>query len=160
MEDHANIDRKKVHTQGGSYGGYMSAIFAARNADIFKSATILNGVIDLISNMWFSDIPEWSAVEALGHGRIHELTQEDYQAMWRQSPSNQPMKIPILQILGGKDRRVPWRQGLFLDAITKSHGTDITTYVYENSGHSLADSVETSMDIIVKMLLFLESWDE
>lgn len=70
------------------------------------------------------------------------------------------MKIPILQILGGKDRRVPWRQGLFLDAITKSNGTQITTYVYENSGHSLSDSVETAMDIIVKMLMFLESWDE
>lgn len=57
LEDHPNIDKSKVHTQGGSYGGFMSAIFAARNADIFKSAIILNGVIDLIANMWFSDIP-------------------------------------------------------------------------------------------------------
>ena len=32
--------------------------------------------------------------------------------------------------------------------------------MYENSGHSLADSVETSMDITVKTLLFLEEHDE
>ena len=70
------------------------------------------------------------------------------------------MKIPTLQFLGAKDRRVPWRQGLFFDAITKESGVSIQTYVYENSGHSLADSVETSMDITVKTLLFLEQHDE
>jgi hypothetical protein len=40
------------------------------------------------------------------------------------------MKIPTLQFLGAKDRRVPYRQGLLFDAITKDVGTEITTYVY------------------------------
>jgi len=66
------------------------------------------------------------------------------------------MKIPTLQFLGAKDRRVPYKQGLLFDAITKDIGTPITTYVYENSAHSLADSVETSLDIIVKTIMFLE----
>jgi acylaminoacyl-peptidase len=61
--------------------------------------------------------------------------------MFRQSPTSQPMKIPTLQFLGAKDRRVPYKQGLLFDAITKDFGTPITTYVYENSSHSLADSV-------------------
>ena len=65
------------------------------------------------------------------------------------------MKIPTLQFLGAKDRRVPYRQGLFFDAITNEVGTPIKTYVYENSAHGLADSVETSMDIIIKSILFL-----
>ncbi len=51
------------------------------------------------------------------------------------------MKVPVLQFLGAKDLRVPYRQGLLFDAITKLQGTDITTFVYENSSHSLADSV-------------------
>ena len=51
------------------------------------------------------------------------------------------MKIPTLQFLGAKDLRVPYRQGLFFDAITKDVGTPITTYVYENSNHNLSDSV-------------------
>ena len=70
------------------------------------------------------------------------------------------MKIPTLQFLGAKDLRVPYRQGLFFDAITKEIGTPITTYVYENSNHSLADSVETSIDIIVKTVAFLEEIKE
>ena len=65
------------------------------------------------------------------------------------------MKIPTLQFLGAKDRRVPYRQGLLFDAITKDVGTPITTYVYEESAHALADSVETSLDIVVKTVCFL-----
>ena len=76
--------------------------------------------------------------------------------MWRQSPIVNPMAIPTLQFLGAKDRRVPYKQGLFFDAITKAAATPITTYVYENSNHGLADSVETSMDIVVKSIVFLE----
>jgi hypothetical protein len=51
------------------------------------------------------------------------------------------MRISTLQFLGAKDKRVPHKQGLLFDAITKKVGTAIKTYVYENSGHSLADSV-------------------
>lgn len=61
--------------------------------------------------------------------------------MWQQSPASDTMKIPTLQFLGAKDRRVPYKQGLFFDAITRDVGTSITTYVYENSAHSLSDSV-------------------
>ena len=78
--------------------------------------------------------------------------------MWRQSPTSQSMKVPILQFLGGKDRRVPWRQGLFLDATTKANNVQITTYVYENSGHSLSDSAETVIDITLKTISFFESF--
>lgn len=66
------------------------------------------------------------------------------------------MKIPTLQFLGAKDRRVPYRQGLLFDAMTRKAGTPIQTFVYENAAHSLADSVETSMDVIVKSMMFLE----
>ena len=159
LKDHPEIDRSKVHTQGGSYGGYLSAILGARYPDSFSCTVILNGVINLIANMWFADIPKWNTVEALGSSQLHDLTAEDYQAMWRQSPSSQPLKVPTLQLLGGKDRRVPYRQGLFLDAITRGSGGKITTHVYENSGHSLSDSVETMMDIVVKVLLFVEGQD-
>jgi hypothetical protein len=40
------------------------------------------------------------------------------------------MKIPTLQFLGAKDLRVPHKQGLLFDAMTKRVGTPITTYVY------------------------------
>ena len=45
--------------------------------------------------------------------------------MYKQSATDSPMKIPSIQFLGAKDRRVPYRQGLFFDAITKEIGTPI-----------------------------------
>ena len=66
LGDHSDIDSSNVHTMGGSYGGYMSAIFGVRYSETFKSAIILNGVINLIGNLWFSDIPDWNAAETLG----------------------------------------------------------------------------------------------
>ena len=62
LDDHPDIDRTKVHTQGGSYGGFMSAIFASRYSEYFKSAVIMNGVLNIAANLWFSDIPEWNIV--------------------------------------------------------------------------------------------------
>ena len=138
----------------------MSAIMGSRYEKYFKSAVILNGVLSIPGNLWFTDIPEWNTVETVKSESIHELKEEDYVEMFRQSPISSRMKIPTLQFLGAKDRRVPYRQGLLFDAMTKKAGTPITTYVYENSGHSLADSVETSMDIIIKSLLFLEGIKE
>ena len=76
--------------------------------------------------------------------------------MIEKSVMTHPLKIPILQLVGAKDRNVPFRQGLFLDVITKAQGGSIDTYVYDDSGHSLNDSVETVIDSSFKMILFLE----
>jgi len=78
LSDHADIDRGNVHTQGGSFGGFLSAIFASRYPDIFKSAVISNGVLNIAANMWFADIPEWNAQEALGSPLLHQLALQDY----------------------------------------------------------------------------------
>jgi dipeptidyl aminopeptidase/acylaminoacyl peptidase len=91
----------------------------------------------------------------LGHPNYHNLTTEDYTKMVEVSVPG-PIKIPCLQFLGGRDRRVPFRQGLLFDAITKKTGTPIQTFVYENAGHSLNDCVETGYDFAIKAMLFLE----
>lgn len=52
----------------------MSAILGSRYPEYFKSGVIMNGVLTLIGNMWFNDIPEWNTVEGLGHSCIHSLT--------------------------------------------------------------------------------------
>lgn len=75
--------------------------------------------------------------------------------MFEMSPMSSPMKISTLQFLGAKDRRVPYKQGLLFDAMTRKVGTPIKTYVYENSAHSLADSVDTTLDVAIKSLMFL-----
>jgi len=42
---------------GGSYGGYMAAIMGSKYSKHFKSAVVMNGVLNVIANLWFSDIP-------------------------------------------------------------------------------------------------------
>jgi len=54
------LDSERVYIHGGSYGGYMGAIMGTRYPQYFKAAIILNGVISIPGNLWFSDIPEWS----------------------------------------------------------------------------------------------------
>lgn len=57
VKEHGKIDVQNVHIQGGSYGGYMAAIMGSKYSKHFKSAVIMNGVLNIIANMWFSDIP-------------------------------------------------------------------------------------------------------
>lgn len=64
------------------------------------------------------------------------------------------MKIPTLQFLGAKDLRVPPKQGHLFEAIAKKHGTPFKTFVYENAGHSLADSIDTQIDVAMKSIMF------
>lgn len=49
----------------------MSAILASRYSEYFKSAVIMNGVLNIAANLWFSDIPEWNIVQALGSPRLN-----------------------------------------------------------------------------------------
>ena len=56
------IDKKKVHVYGGSYGGYSGAILGSRYSQYFKSAIILNSVLSIPGQLFFTDIPEWCTV--------------------------------------------------------------------------------------------------
>ena len=66
LKSRKDIDQSRIYSHGGSYGGFMSAIFGSRYSNIFASVVILNGVLNNIANMWFTDIPEWVTVETCG----------------------------------------------------------------------------------------------
>ena len=68
------IDQSKVHVYGGSYGGYSGAILGSRYSKYFKSVIILNGVLSIPGELFFTDIPEWCTVETLGKEDLHNLT--------------------------------------------------------------------------------------
>ena len=59
LDKNPQFDSKQVHLYGGSYGGYLGALLGSRYPTRFKSATILNGVLNNAAMMWFTDIPEW-----------------------------------------------------------------------------------------------------
>lgn len=49
-----------------------------RHPSHFKSAIIMNGVLNNIGMFFFTDIPEWVTAETLGKPELHDLTAEDY----------------------------------------------------------------------------------
>lgn len=95
---------------GGSYGGYMGGIMAARYPDIYRCAVLLNPCLNLPFMLNITDIPEWITAEALNAelDQVWKSSPEDYAEMLRKSPMLSPAKIPVLLLVGAKDKRVPW----------------------------------------------------
>lgn len=78
LAEKPHLDKKKVNIYGGSYGGYSGGILGSRYPQHFASAIILNGVLSIPGQLFFTDIPEWATVETLGKEELHSLTPEDY----------------------------------------------------------------------------------
>ena len=57
LKEKPYLDKNKVHVYGGSYGGYSGAILGSRYPQHFVSAIILNGVLSIPGQLFFTDIP-------------------------------------------------------------------------------------------------------
>ncbi|VDQ10304.1 unnamed protein product [Trichobilharzia regenti] len=102
---------------GGSHGGYLSLHLAGRyNDDLFSAVVTRNPVTNLISMIHTSDIPDWCFTEAgltnPGEWPLDHLlpTTNELIRLTDVSPMkylNDTWSVPLLMLLGGKDRRVP-----------------------------------------------------
>lgn len=68
----------------------------------------------------------------------------------------QHIRIPTLQLRGKLDQSILYQYGLFYEAQCKKHGTPFKTYIYDNSGHDLSANYDESIDMAIKILLFLQ----
>ena len=104
----AQLDGERACALGGSYGGYMMYWIAGRWPEGFDCLVSHNGVFDtrsmgyMTEELWFT---EWE-----NGGSPFEQPQE-YE---RWNPINQVgnWKTPTLVVIGDKDYRVPYTQGL------------------------------------------------
>jgi acylaminoacyl-peptidase len=143
---------------GGSYGGYMSGIMAARHASVFRCAILLNPVLNLPFMFCQSDIPEWVVAEGLKREKMEwHLKPEDYAELLRKSPMLSPAQIPVLVLVGEKDKRVPWQSAVAYVAQAKAAGTEALLYTYQESDHRLADSLGTEFDVLLRIITYIES---
>lgn len=85
----------------------MSGIMASRHPEYFKCGILLNAVVNIPFMTNISDIPEWCTAETLNKRHTWNLTPEEYGIMLKKSPMLNPPKIPILQLIGAIDLRVP-----------------------------------------------------
>lgn len=100
---------------GGSHGGFLTLHLASRYKNLYHVATARNPVAHLVSFIDTSDIPDWCYTESgladwcewpLGHlPNDNELMR-----LSNESPLkylDKTWSVPLLMLLGGKDRRVP-----------------------------------------------------
>lgn len=125
------IDGDRACAMGASYGGYMINWIAGQWADRFKCLVNHNGLFDnrafahSTEELWF---PHWD------FGGSYEEAAETYEK-WNPANHVNKWKTPMLVVLGEKDFRVPYTQGLGAFTILRQRGIPAQLLVFPDENH-------------------------
>ena len=125
------IDGDRACAMGASYGGYMINWIAGQWADRFKCLVNHNGLFDnrafahSTEELWF---PHWD------FGGSYEDAAETYEK-WNPANHVNKWKTPMLVVLGEKDFRVPYTQGLGAFTILRQRGIPAQLLVFPDENH-------------------------
>lgn len=152
-----NIDPKCVFIKGGSHGGFLTLHLIAQYPDMYKAAVARNPVCNIVANTVASDIPDWSYSESgLPFSFSLKPKAENYVQMLEKSPVAiaDKIKTPLMLMLGGSDRRVPFYQSIEFYRIVKSSPRNkVRMMMYEGNDHRIAD-IESATDSFVNSVLW------
>lgn len=129
---HPQLDPTRLGVQGGSYGGYLTAMLIARDHR-FAGAIIERGFLDPVAFAGTSDIGAFFGVEYLG-------TDADAQA--RQSPLAHvgDIRTPCLVIHSEQDLRCPLEQAQQFYAGLLRHDVPAELLIFPGEDHELSRS--------------------
>ena len=129
-------DAERVGMLGGSYGGYMATVLAARHGDRFKAICSERAVNNLLTEEWSSDIGTVFRVE---HGPNPVEDPDEY---LRMSPVMwvRDIEVPMLIIHSEEDYRCPINQAEELWVALRLLGRDVTFYRFPGENHELSRS--------------------
>ncbi|WP_156913863.1 prolyl oligopeptidase family serine peptidase [Brevibacterium album] len=124
------LDPERVGVQGGSYGGYLTAMLAG-SEERFAGAIVERGFLAPESFAGTSDIGAWFGFEYLG---------EDPEAVKRQSPLHRvgAVRAPVLVIHSEQDLRCPLEQAQQYFAALLRAGADAELLVFPGEDHELS----------------------
>jgi dipeptidyl aminopeptidase/acylaminoacyl peptidase len=136
LERYPFCDRQRVGMLGGSYGGYMATLLAARHGHRFKAVCSERAVNNLLSEEWSSDIGTMFRVE---HGPDPVEDPDEY---LRMSPTvlARDIHVPMLIIHSEEDYRCPINQAEELWVTLRLLGRDVTFYRFPGENHELSRS--------------------
>lgn len=161
LQSQPQLDPSCVAVCGGSHGGFLAASLIARHADLFKVAVIRNPVVNLLSMIATTDIPDWCRVEAFDDrspaGDYAPLTDDQLHTLRDLSPITyvHGVRAPTLLGLGLKDRRVPPSQGLqFYHALPSD--TPKRLLCYPDDDHAI-DNPKSAADFWLNALAWLDA---
>jgi dipeptidyl aminopeptidase/acylaminoacyl peptidase len=133
---HEFCDPDRVGMLGGSYGGYMATMLAARYGSRFKAICSERAVNNLLSEEWTSDIGTMFRIE---HGPDPVADPDEY---LRMSPIRlaRDIHVPMLIIHSENDFRCPISQAEELWMTLRLLGRDVTFYRFPGEDHELSRS--------------------
>ncbi|XP_047529615.1 acylamino-acid-releasing enzyme-like isoform X1 [Vanessa atalanta] len=144
------INEEKLLLYGGSHGGFLVAHLSGLYSGFYSVTVARNPVIDLASMYNTSDIADWCSVEA-GFPFTDDgpKTEDHLLALRRVSPIVHAHKVttPTAIMLGTKDKRVPYYQGLEYSRMLRANGVNTKVFMYEDN-HSLS-SLPVEMDNLI-----------
>ncbi len=136
------VDKKKLVSMGGSYGGYLTMMAVTKYPDMWGA-----GVAIVPYTNWFTElatedpaIREYD-ISIMGDPVANKALYED------RSPINfiDRIKAPILLIAGGNDVRDPRGETEQVVAAIKKKGGFVQVKIYENEGHQFS-RIENQID--------------
>ena len=129
-------DPERVGMLGGSYGGYMATLLAARHGQRFKAVCTERAVNNMLTEEWSSDIGTMFRVE---HG-VDPV--EDPDEYLRMSPIvlARDIHVPLLIIHSENDLRCPISQAEELWVTLRLLGRDVVFYRFPGETHELTRS--------------------
>lgn len=169
----ASRTRGKKLLMGGSHGGWIASHLTARWPDEFDACVQRNPVVDLVSNLSMTDIPDWVAEES---GFAYPLDAppalvdpEAFKRYYDVSPMRhaENVKTPTLLLIGLDDRRVPPNQGrAWFHALKRrpkgKDQVDVEMLTFPGNGHPIDSTVEAewcAFEAGVKWLAKYTSWE-
>ncbi|MBN8280697.1 MAG: S9 family peptidase [Gammaproteobacteria bacterium] len=145
-------DPERICIMGGSYGGYASLMGVIREPDLYRCAVDLFGVTDLAELFAGGDIPD----RLWGRAYLKDTIGPDRKEWDARSPARlaDRIKVPVLIIAGGQDKRVPIVHAELMEKALKRAGKPVETLYYPSEGHGFA-LLEHRVEAYRKVLDFL-----
>jgi dipeptidyl aminopeptidase/acylaminoacyl peptidase len=149
------INKDRVCTYGGSYGGYAALMSAIREPDLYKCVVGFVGVYDLNLMYTDGDIPERQS----GIRYLEKVIGKDKIQLDLHSPLKQldKLKAPVFIIHGGEDQRVPIIHANRLKEELEKRGHPYQWLVKEKEGHGFFKP-ENNVERWQKMLAFFDKY--
>jgi dipeptidyl aminopeptidase/acylaminoacyl peptidase len=129
-------DAERVGMLGGSYGGFMATMLAAKHGDRFRAICSERAVNNMLDEEWSSDI---GSVFRTQHGPDPV---EDPAEYVRMSPVTyaRDIRVPMLIIHSEEDWRCPIGQAEELWMTLRLLGRDVVFYRFPGENHELSRS--------------------
>jgi dipeptidyl aminopeptidase/acylaminoacyl peptidase len=147
-------DPKKIGITGGSYGGYMTLMAAAKTPTLWAAAVEEYGIID-----WFEMYQhEAPTLQQYQIGLIGDPV-KDKAVYTASSPLTyvHGLTAPLLVLQGDNDIRVPKGQALEVIDLLKKDGRTVDSHFYPNEGHGFVKR-ENQIDALERTVAWFEKY--